>query len=531
MEISEQTLDDLRAALPYMDEEQVAEALALLGDEFSVTDDRPITPAEFRAQLKIMANGTIRLLHNVVQPWQVDEFALMDEAWMAAVGMRAPPEIRRCWWERPKAHAKTSDTASYVCWALTCAMRKVFGVIGAEDFDQAAIMRQHIEEIIGLNNLPIVVKRNEIINPRTGAWVKVLTSDAPSTHGISPDFVIADEVCHWRSQAMWDTLMASHDKREWSLFMALTNAGWMDTWAYKARANVMADPNWRFHRLDGPTAPWVTRGMLDNERRHLTNPMEFERLWLNQWVSGTGEGLDDSVLTSAVDPELAELAKPEPGMYCAAGLDIGVKRHRTALYVTGLWRNRIAHVATPKPDPAEGTLSKPDAPAMPPGTYRLCYGRNWTPKPNVKVDLDAVEMEVERVARAFHCAVYYDPHECEQVAQRLTKRGVRMVEITQTAKNKQRMATVLLETLNDHRLRLYHDPMLLADLRAASIVDKSNGFCLVSPDDERGHGDALTALQLSLLGFAGVRQFSEKERLARMLGIDLQKDQSAIAKR
>lgn len=514
MEISEAQRQELRDALPYMTEDEVAEALILIGDDIRVAQEQPLqTPAEFRSQLRIIANGEIRLFAAVAQPWQLADMEAMDPAWMAAIGAGPIPYVRRAWLERPKGHSKTDDTAGYLCWALTCSRRKVEGVIGAEDFDQAKLMRDHVETLNELNQFGLKINRGEIINESTGSSIKILTSDAPSTHGIQPEFIIADELCHWRKADMWDTLWASHGKKEWSVFVVLTNAGWIETWPFKTRAGVMADPEWHFSRLEGPTANWITAASLEAQRKHLTNPGDFDRLWLNQWVSGTGDGIEDTLLTAAIHHDLTAIEKPEPGMVCAAGLDLGVKRHRSALYVVGMGRNRIAHVAT------EG-----EKPLMPAGTYRLCYGRNWKPGPGKKVDLDQVEAEVMRVAKAYRCPVHYDPYQCEQLAQRLIKRGVRMVEVPQTPKNQQIMASALLETLSDGRLHLYPDPELIADLRAASLVDRQNGFKLVSPDDERGHGDALTATQLSLFGFGNgsVRAMSERERLASMLGITLE---------
>lgn len=514
MEITEATLQELRDALPYMTEEEVAEALILLeGQRLDVAIEQPIlTPAEFRQGLRIVANNEIRLFPSVAEPWQVRDMEMMDPAWMAAIGAAPVPPIRRAWFERPKSHSKTDDTAGFLCWALTCAVNKISAVVGAEDFDQADLMRQHIETLIEMNSFPLKVSRGTVTNMKTGSTCETLTSDAPSTHGISPDIVIADELCHWRSSAMWDTLLASHDKKPWSLFVVLTNAGWQDSWAWETREGIRQDTEgWYFSRLEGPTASWVTEKQLSNQRKHLRGPMEFERLWLNEWISGSGTGISSLLIDAAIDHDLSALSRVEPGMVCSAGIDIGVTRDHSALYVTGMWPRG------PRLEVSDGDPEK----VLPAGTIRLCYGRKWKPKGGTHVDLEDVERETERVAKAFKCAVTYDPEQMEAIAQRLIKRGVRMVRQPQTTSTLQKMATALLEGINDQRLNLYHDADLIKDLRACSIVTRARGFRIESPRNADGHGDALTALQLSLLGLTAgkVRASTAKDRLAAFLGI------------
>jgi len=66
------------------------------------------------------------------------------------------------------------------------------------------------------------------------------------------------------------------------------------------RERVRNDPSWHFSRLRGPCASWVTEKRLDEQRRIL-NPIDFARLWLNEWQSGDaqsvfrGEDIDASL--------------------------------------------------------------------------------------------------------------------------------------------------------------------------------------------------------------------------------------------
>ena len=74
-----------------------------------------------------------------------------------------------------------------------------------------------------------------------------------------------------------------------------------------------------------------------------------------------------------------------------------------------------------------------------------------------------------------------------------------MTEIAQTGQNLQRMATVLLEAFNDHRLELYPEGDLHRDLTRLRVEERAYGFRLVSPHDEFGHGDTASAFSLAML--------------------------------
>jgi LmbE family N-acetylglucosaminyl deacetylase len=94
---------------------------------------------------------------------------------------------------------------------------------------------------------------------------------------------------------------------------------------------------------------------------------------------------------------------------------------------------------------------------------------------------------------------------------------VPMVEIGMTGANLQKMATVLLEAFNDHRLELYDEPDLKRDLSRLRIEERPYGFRLTSPRDALGHGDLATAFSLALL--AASELASRRQMVA--TGIDM----------
>jgi hypothetical protein len=86
------------------------------------------------------------------------------------------------------------------------------------------------------------------------------------------------------------------------------------------------------------------------------------------------------------------------------------------------------------------------------GRLRLAYMRSWKPPRRGEIDFGPIENAVLDAHSRFGLnAVYYDPHQAGYLAQRLRKRGVRMVEVPFTARNKQNMARDLLEAFVAHQ--------------------------------------------------------------------------------
>ena len=78
-------------------------------------------------------------------------------------------------------------------------------------------------------------------------------------------------------------------------------------------------------------------------------------------------------------------------------------------------------------------------------------------------------------------------------------RRVPMMEVPQTGQNLQRVATVLIEAFNDHRVELYDDADLRRDLTRMRVEERQYGFRLTSPRDDLGHGDLGSAFALAML--------------------------------
>lgn len=453
-------------------------------------------PAAFRSALLIDTDAGPARFADRMDAWQATDFAALDAGWKrTVVGSSHVAQRQRGWLERPRGHSKSADLGIMSAWALFASRRPLSGIAAAGDQDQARLLRDAVGKLL-LHNpwlaRVLEVQAYRVVNVHTGSVLEIITSDAPTSYGLTPDFIIADEVTHWRKRDLWDSLLSSAAKRSTCILVVITNAGIHDDWQWSTREAVRVDPDWFFSRLEGPCASWIAPSLLAEQARLLPS-IAFRRLWMNQWTSGGGDALTEADIAAAFRSDLRRQREAIPGFEYVAGLDLGVSRDSSALCVLGVRRSHQGH-----------------------GTIRLALTQVWRPTPGKRVDLQEVEDAIADVHARFELKqCNYDPWNAAHLASRLQAGGlslyshnlgrhhttsrVPMNETTPTPKNLQAMATVLIEAFNDHRVELFPEPDLHRDLRRLRVEEKSYGFRLTTPRDATGHGDLGTAFTLALL--------------------------------
>jgi len=474
-------------------------------------------PLAFRLRLLIDVGGSSCRWPDVVNDWQAQDFARLDRSWRAVVGNGSAPV--RAWLERPRGHSKTTDIAVMVAWALFAARWPLSGIIAAADQDQARLLRDAVAGLLRVNPWLadiLEVFTDKIVNRHTGSIARVITSDAPTSYGLTPDFVVADEVTHWGDKPdLWHSLLSSAAKRDRCLLVCISNAGWGDTWQWQTREAIRTDPAWIFSRLDAPVASWISPELLDEQRR-LLPPIVYQRLWLNQWTSGSGDALREDDIAAAITlPGPAN--GPERGWVYVSGLDLGLARDASAFAVVG--RHVGYSEAVPPPPKPKSHYQEvfedlglwDEVPAdqydewetiAHPGTdrLRLVQLHVWRPSAGGrdKIDLGRVENEVSSLSRQFGCPIGCDPWQAAYMLQRLQATGLPAQSVDFTGSNLKAMAAAMLAAFAERTIELFPDPQLLKDLRALKVVERSYGVRLESPRGPDGHGDAATALAIAL---------------------------------
>lgn len=474
-------------------------------------------PAAFRSALLIDADGQVARCAERLDDWQRTDFAALDPMLRRMVGHDITPKHQRAWLERPRGHSKTTDQAILVCWSLfACRRRRLAGVAAAADAEQSGLLRDAISKIVQLNPWLakfLDVQRYVVRNLHTNSELRILSSDAATSYGLTPDLVICDELTHWKNRELWDSLISSAAKRANCVVVVITNAGFGESWQWNVRQAVVDSINtWYFHALNGPCASWITPERLAEQRR-LIPGIAFARLWLNQWTSGSGDALADADINAAITSPAND---PESGYSYVAGLDIGLSRDASALVIVGRHvgyterrartvrqRNRSsvmrsmidAGLIDPTPNESDHELIVHE----PSGRYRVASVNVWRPTPGRKVELEAVEQAIIDAHRKYNLAcVGYDPWQAEYLAQRLTKLNIPTEAVQFVPQNLQSMAQSTLEAFNERLIDVPDNEALLADLRKLRIVEKSYGIRLDSPRGPSGHGDSATGLAVAL---------------------------------
>lgn len=480
-------------------------------------------PATFRRVIKLDTDRGPRPASECHDDWQKAEFEALDPAWRHLAGQRVSGEIRqRAWIERPRGHSKSSDQALSAIWALAFSARRLFGVAAAADKDQARLLRDAISKIVAVNPWLtefIDVQSYKVVGTKSESFLEIQSSDASTSYGLTPDFILLDEVTHWKSRDLWDSLISSAAKRSHCLVVCISNAGWMSDWQWTVREQIRTDPDWLFKRLEGPKASWISAKLL-NEQKRLLPAMSYSRLWLNQWSAGSGDALDPAVVDAATRADLRPLIAPEQAWAYFAGVDIGVMRDATAIL---LLAKHVGYVETitreAKPEPRMRRILRSTG-HLPPlfdqvetesiyhpgdGRLKLAGLQVWQPSKGRPVELAEVEAHLIDLHNRFGCEVFADPSQFRPIEQRIRAAGVPVELVNYTASNMKNMATELLSAFNDGRILLYPEPVLRYDIEALRVVEKVDGIRLESPRGNASgqgtpHGDAASAFQLAVLG-------------------------------
>lgn len=434
-------------------------------------------PATYREHVLIDCDGVPKPLASVMDPWQAADFVAMDASWRRVSGQQTESGPTRFWCERPRGHSKSLDLGVMAAWCLTFSGRRLSAIAAAADRDQSRLLRDAIGRLRLMNPwLEVLeVQANRIVNRKTGSTLEFITSDAPSSYGALIDFAIVDEVCHWRDRALFDSILSAAAKRSHCLLACISNAGWLDGWAYKVREAIRTDQSWRFSRLNGPVASWITADRLSEQQRLLPD-FQYRRLWLNEWVTGS-----DSPLIGTADLDRSVCIE-EPtcfprgeGPYCG-GLDLATRKDNSALVVIG------ENVLGPR--------------------LRLAAVREWSPRQyGGEVPLSIVESEILQLAHRMpgKLTIAFDPFQAELLAQRLSTHEdkIAMYRFPWSSLNKHRMALAAIESFRFRRVDLYPHEGLLRDLRRTSIVERAGRIGFELPRDEYGHGDVGSAFLMA----------------------------------
>jgi len=389
---------------------------------------------------------------------------------------------------RPRGGWKTTDLAAVMlAWLVTTAPPLARGYWAAGDEDQAALgldaVRGLVQRTPALRPL-VRLEAGRVVAVRSEAAVRVLPADGPTAHGLSPSYVVVDELAQWPGtrghRGLWEALVSSLPKVPGARLVVLTTAGDPAHWSHKVLESARSSPHWRVSEMPGPL-PWRTEVDLAAQREALAGrPGAFERLHLNLWTAAEDRLVspDDLAAAATLDGPLAA----RPGVRYVAGVDLGARNDASVVAVAHQETTRVAR-------PGE-------APALASARVVVDHLRRWAPRPSSPVPLDDVEAFLVEAARVYPgLRVRLDPWQALGMAQRLRARGIPTEEFTYSSASVGRLAQTLFRLLRDRQIDLPRDPELLDELEHVRLVERSG---LPRMDHDAGrHDDQAQALALA----------------------------------
>jgi len=377
-------------------------------------------------------------------------------------------QFRYAYLEIPKKNGKTTLIAALGLYHLV--MDPPGGQIYccAADREQAGLaygaalqMIEQNEDLQGI--LKVTDSKKLIINRKTGTFLKVLSAEAYTKHGINPTVVIFDELHAQPNRDLWDVMtFGSGSARREPLWWVITTAGddpdrlsigWeQHEYAKCIQNGEKTDPYWYVKIYNVPDdcdifdeANWYKANpslgvslLLESVRQEaigakndLAKEKLFRWLRLNQWVSLKRLGWLPLTLW---DLTIGKWAKADLlGKKCYIGLDLSSTGDLTgacALFPPqeGIedWRS-IYECWIPADNMKERILKD----HVPYGKWEKT--NHLTATPGNAVDYDFVEARLLAMNELYQvAAVCPDPWNSRMLTQRLDKAGIQIVEVPQT---------------------------------------------------------------------------------------------------
>lgn len=304
-----------------------------------------VSPMTFRMHLTVDVEGNeVAKFGDRMAEFQIEDFQATDPCMKWLVGLLPQrPDFTRFWKQRARGHSKTSDEATNTTWLLAFSRRRLNGLCCAEDREQANLLKGQMAMLSGLNpwlNDILLYHKNVVRNRFTGSQITFEASDAMSSFGAVPDFVICDEFTHWTDPQFWASVFSSFGKK-CGMLTILCNAGYGRDWKWRVRELARTRKHWYFSAPRGTVAPWLSQDMLDEQKAALP-PAEYRRLWENDWQETGGEFVTLIEAEACRDDKLFPRERTQAdGWHYIATVDYAEKNDRTVGTVMHVYESEV----------------------------------------------------------------------------------------------------------------------------------------------------------------------------------------------
>jgi len=350
-------------------------------------------------------------------------------------------------------------------------------IFAAVDKEQASVvMWKRYQDALKRNpELKASVKfyRDAVEVLATGTVARVISSDAPSSHGFNANLILFDELWAFRNRDFYDALTHSPARKQ-PLTSIFTYAGYDTTsllYSLYETGLKKSDPNMLFFWTEENIAPWIDQKYLDQQLRRLP-PHVFQRLHQNKWSGGTGAFLTRQDVEQCINSNLTPRLTGKPSCSYIMALDLGLKKDRSCV--------TIVH-SDPK-------------------TNKIILDRiqTWQGSRDDPVLIADIEQFLEASFKNFYInALVVDPWQAASTIQKFRSKGFSVIEFCFTSSSLTKLSQNLYFLIHNQLFEMFDDPGLKDELLQVNMVEKSYGFRI---DHESGRfSDRVISLGMAVL--------------------------------
>jgi phage terminase large subunit-like protein len=386
----------------------------------------------------------------------------------------------------PRGNGKTSLLAALALFKLLSTPNPEIYACAASR-DQARLLLDIAKKMIrGSADLEQRITSRYSELRAAGGYLKVIASDAPLAHGLTPSFVIVDELHAHRDAELYLAMATSLLKRPDAQMVTISTAGWdVDGPLGRLRARALALPEVErqgpLTRAVGPSlamlewsapedwdggdlspigdanpASWITLDALEQQRQAV-HDLAFRRYHANQWTSAESAWLPAGAWQACIgEPRFTE------GERIWVGVDVGGERSATAV----CWVNDALHVGC-----------------------EIFQGDSAI--------LDVADLVRSLAHRYQVVEMIFDPWRAGQLAQELEREGMTVSVFPQSDSRMCPASAVLFDAITEKRITLPPSPEL-AQHSAGAIAQHSRRGWRISKPNPRVHIDGVIALCMAV---------------------------------
>jgi phage terminase large subunit-like protein len=371
--------------------------------------------------------------------------------------------------------------------------------------------------------------RKELEDLKNGSIYAALSADVATKQGLSPSFVVYDELGMSTSRELYDAMdTALGGRREPLMLVISTQAGRDEAplstlidYGLRIQRGEINDPSFHLtlHTAPKDADPWSLatwamanpalgdfRSLEDVERlakraqRMPSAENSFRQFVLNQRVDASAQFLTMATWKECGGPtDLAMLAESVKGRPCFAGLDLGATKDMTALVLVFAADDGSYDVMPFCYLPAETLQEREDEDRMPYKTW--AHAGHLLTTPGRTTDPKAIALKIAELHGTYNIrALAYDRWRIEDLARELNEIGcgIPLAEWGQGFKDMSPAVDVLERLVEDRKLRHYSHPVLTMAAANAKCETDAAGNRKLSKRKSTGRIDPLVSLTMAL---------------------------------